>query len=166
MNYPKRKYPRLKAYDYRLPGYYYITIHGAGDAPALSCIRAAAPGKRAEVILTKPGIVAQQQLLALEQRYHNLKVDKYVIMPTHIHVIFRLLDTGRCLESCASIPDIVGAYKSIATRKINRANNTPGRKLFQPSFYDTVLRNEKAYQECWLYIDGNPDKWHTHPDDL
>ena len=166
MNYPKRKYPRLKAYDYRLPGYYYITIHGAKSAPALSCIRAAAPGKRAVVILTKQGLVAQQQLLALEHRYDHLKVDKYVIMPTHIHVIFRLLETGRSPESCASIPDIVGAYKSITTREINRSCNTPGQRQFQTSFYDTILRNEKAYQECWLYIDGNPDKWYAHPDNL
>jgi len=166
MNYPKRKYPRLKEYDYRLPGYYYITIHGAKDGPVLSFIRAGTPEKRAEVMLTKQGSIAQQQLLALQQRYDNLRVDKYVIMPTHIHVIFRLLDTGRSLESCDSIPDIVGAYKSITTREINRANNTPGQKVFQTSFYDTVLRNEKAYQECWLYIDGNPDKWYLHPDDL
>jgi len=166
MDYPKRKYPRLKKYDYRLPGYYYITIHAYKDSPALSFIQKGSPEKRAEVMLTKQGHIAQQQLLALQQRYDNLKVDKYVIMPTHIHIIFQLLHTQRTLESSPSIPSIVGTYKSITTRAINQACNTPGRKLFQTSFFDSVLRSEKAYQECWLYIDRNPDKWSMQPDDL
>ena len=116
--------------------------------------------------MTKQGAIAQQQLLALEQRYDYLRVDKHVIMPTHIHVILRLLETEKKLESRASIPDIVGAYKSITTRAINRESGAPGQKIFQTSFYDTVLRNERAYQECWTYIDGNPDKWHLKPEDL
>ena len=38
--------------------------------------------------------------------------------------------------------------------------------MFQTSFYEEVLRNEKAYQECWRYIDENPLKWLLAPEDL
>ena len=117
-------------------------------------------------MLTKCGEIAQQQLKSLEQRYDNLKVDKYVIMPTHVHVILHLLETEKEMGLRPAIPEIVGAYKSITTRAINAECGTPGRKIFQASFYDTVLRNEKAYQACWLYIDGNPDKWHLNPEDI
>ena len=61
--------------------------------------------------------------------------------------------------------EVVGAYKSITTRECNRIMGTPGQPLFQTSFYESVLRNEKAYQECWRYIDENPLKWALNPED-
>ena len=158
MEYPNRKYPRLKTYDYSLPGYYYVTIHIETGAPNLSVIRNTIPTERAKVCLTKYGVIAKEQLLALDSRYSNLKVDKYVIMPTQIPAILRLLETDSLPRP--SIPDIVGAYKSLTTREMNSKFNTPGQKQFQRSFYETILRNEQSYQECWLYIDGNPDKWY------
>lgn len=162
MEYENRKYPRLKQYNYSLPGYYFITIHNERDVPPLSDIRQDG-AERASVHLSKEGIVAQEQLWKLEDRFNYLRVDKYVIMPTHIHIIFRLQD-GMLPRS--GIPEIVGAYKSLVTREINLKMQTPGMKRFQRSFYDTVLRNEKTYQECWLYIDGNPDRWKGTPEDI
>ena len=161
MDYKNRKYPRLKQYDYSLPGYYYITIHNERDVPFLSVIRQ--EGERAKVYLTAEGAVAQEQLRKLEERFDYLRVDKFVIMPTHVHVIFRLLDG---ILPRPGIPEIVGAYKSLATREMNQRMKSPGMRRFQKSFYDTVLRNEKAYQECWLYIDGNPDRWQMTPEDI
>ena len=85
-----------------------------------------------------------------------MKIDKYVIMPTHIHVIIRLLDG---VMPRKGLTEIVGAYKSLTTRAINMMRNTPGEKQFQRSFYETVIRNEVAYKSCWKYIDENPDQW-------
>ena len=162
MEFQNRKYPRLKQYDYRQPGYYYITIHNERNVPAMSFIKQH-PGERAAVHLTEEGCVAQEQLLLLEKRYDYVKVDKIVIKPTHIHIILRLLDG---MMPRPGLPEIIGAYKSVTTREINRRKNTPGTRRFQRSFYDTVLRNEKAYQECWVYIDGNPGKWIVDPEDI
>ena len=156
MEYVKRKYPRLKQYDYSLPGYYYVTMHMEKDAGTLSRIEPLPFPERAVVQVTKEGCIIQEQLLALEHRYDYVKIDKYVIMPTHIHVIIRLLEGSR---PRTDIPGIIGAFKSLASIEINKMQNTPGKKRFQRSFYDAVLRNEKAYQECWKYIDGNPDQW-------
>ena len=155
---PNRKHPRLKQYDYRLPGYYYVTIHAAENAPAFSNIAAATVPIAASVVLTPLGRILERQLLALEQRYATVKIDKYVIMPNHIHVILRLLESCNH-EMPPSLMDVVGTYKSLSTRFCNEFSGTPGRKLFQASFYETVLRNETVYQQCWLYIDGNPGKW-------
>lgn len=113
--------------------------------------------------LTTEGRIAQEQLKALEQRYPYVRVDKFVIMPTHIHMILRLLEGSM---PRAGIPDIIGAYKSLTTRAINEKRHTPGIQQFQRSFYETVLRTEKAYQECWIYIDGNPAKWAQEPEDI
>ena len=158
MEYRNRKYPRLKEYDYSLPGYYYVTIHNEHNAPLLSEVEPGNVRRRATIYLTQNGEIALEQLLLLEQRYPYVKMDKYVIMPTHIHAIIRLLD-GEMPRS--GLTDIVGAYKSLTTRAINVVQNTPGRRQFQRSFYETVIRNEAAYQSCWKYVDGNPDKWGT-----
>ena len=162
MEYPNRKYPRLKQYDYQLPGYYYITIHNERNTPALSVVMGY-PVHGVKVSMTTEGCIAQEQLELLEKRYPYARVDKFVIMPTHIHMILRLLEG--CLPR-AGVPEIIGAYKSLTTREINQRMNTPGMRRFQRSFYDRVLRTEKAYQECWLYIDGNPEKWAMQPEDF
>ena len=160
MEYRDRKHPRLKNYDYSLPGYYYVTIHNEKGAPALSWLR---QGNEPELSLTPHGKIAQQQLFALETRYPYVKIDKYVVMPTHIHAIICLLP-GPCPR--ASFIQIVQAYKSLTTRACNQAFHTAGQKQFQTSFYETVLRNERAYQECWEYIEQNPAKWLLDPEDM
>lgn len=159
MELPKRKHIRLKEYDYSLPGYYYVTIHTADPNTVLSTV---GQGLAPAVTLTEVGILAQAQLLLLEKRFPFVRIDKYVFMPTHIHVIL-------CFAAGASprptLMDIIGTYKSVTTRICNQRLGTPGQKRFQSSFYETVLRNEQAYQQCWRYIDENPQKWALDPED-
>jgi len=163
MMYTDRKHPRLKHYDYSLPGYYYVTVHNEKAAPALSFILQNGEACNAVVTLTPRGKIAEQQLLALETRYPYARIDKYVIMPTHIHFILQLLP-GQLPRP--SLIQILQAYKSLTTRACNQAFRTPGLRQFQTSFYEHVLRNEKAYLECWKYIDENPAKWILSPEDL
>ena len=163
MNFKERKHPRLKHYDYSLPGYYYVTIHNEKAAPSLSNIRQAAISNEMQVVLTPIGKLAERELFALEERYAHLRINKYVIMPTHIHVIVQLL-AGEGTRP--GLSDIICAYKSLTTRACNQMLGTSNKKLFQTSFYESVLRSERAYQECWKYIDENPGKWLLDPEDL
>ncbi len=153
MDYPKRKHPRLP-YDYSLPGFYYVTIHVQNRTICLSQICAAKDD--VDIRLTKLGEIAETQLFELEKRYTYIKIHKYVIMPTHIHAIIQL-QLGGCPRY--GLTDIVCAYKSLTTRPCNQEESVTGRKLFQTSFYETVLRNENAYRRCWQYIELNPIKW-------
>ena len=162
MKKPERKHPRLKNYDYSLPGYYYITIHASDPTIRFSSVGRGLALAGTQIHLTPLGWILQQQLLALEQRYTHVKIDKYVIMPTHIHLILYLSGITDAPSARASVTDIICAYKSLATRISNQHFQTPGRKIFQTSFYESVLRNEKAYQECWRYMEGNPAKWLEH----
>ena len=159
VKYPKRKHPRLKQYDYSLPGYYYVTIHNEKNAPHLSTVGRGLAPDAAVIRLTSLGKAAQSQLRALEERYPSVCVDKYVIMPNHIHMILRLTGETAGASPRPTLPEIVGTYKSLVTRICNRSDQTPGRKIFQTSFYETVLRDEGMYQDCWRYIEGNPSKW-------
>ncbi|MBQ2898659.1 MAG: hypothetical protein IJE28_02810, partial [Oscillospiraceae bacterium] len=58
-----------------------------------------------------------------------------------------------------TLSDIVCAYKSRTTRLCNKFDLSPGRKIFQASFYDEIIRNQSAYDEISKYIFENPMKW-------
>ena len=154
----ERKHPRLKHYDYSQPGCYYVTICAADESVCLSRVGRGLAPAIAQVTPTEAGRIAREQLLALEQRFPYVRIDKYVIMPNHIHAIVELKGVLMPGTSRPDLMAILCAYKSITTRLLNQAFESQGKKWFQTSFYETVLRNEKAYQECWKYIDENPMK--------
>ena len=139
--FPSRKHPRLKNFDYSSPNYYFITICTWNKA----CIF----GKPNE--LNPWGTVAEAVMWEIEQHFSNVKVDKYVVMPNHVHMILVLEGTN------AGISPIVGQYKSSVTRKIRQ--RAPQQKVWQTSFHDHVIRNQKDYERIWLYIDANPQNW-------
>ena len=89
---PKRKHPRLHHYDYSSAGAYFVTICTQNRRCVLSSIvgRVLAPAETDEIEYTTFGKIAEEQLLLLEDRYPCLSVDRYVIMPNHIHVILVL----------------------------------------------------------------------------
>lgn len=123
MEYQNRKHPRLKQYDYSLPGCYFVTIHTLPDVPSLSLVQNGNTNQRACIRLLPPGEIARQQLLELEKRFLHMRLDKYVIMPTHIHAILTLTEGSE-----ASLSGVVGAYKSLTTRVLNQLFDTPGWK--------------------------------------
>ncbi len=75
-------------------------------------------------------------------------------MPNHIHAIISI---NKCDDKERSRPfptlsTVIGLYKSGVSRKI-------GFPIWQKSFHDHIIRDEKEYQEIWQYIDTNPQKW-------
>ena len=89
---PIRKHPRLKDFDYSSEGAYFITICTHERRCVFSRIvgQGLAPAEEHRVEYTQFGKIAERQLLSLEKRYPYIKIDKYVIMPNHIHAIFVL----------------------------------------------------------------------------
>lgn len=139
--YPKRKHPRLRYYDYSTPNYYFITICTHKKV----CIFGE-PGK-----LNAFGQIAEKGLLEIPKRYENVRLDKYVVMPNHIHAIVVLEQKNKDIEI------IMGQYKAFVSKQIRR--NSPGLYVWQASFHDHIIRNKKSYEKIWLYIEGNPLKW-------
>ncbi len=154
---PKRKHPRSKDYDYSLDGAYFVTICTHEKRCVLSRIvgRGLAP---AEIEYTKFGRIAREQLFMLENRFPSVKIDQYVIMPNHMHVIFVLNNEETAGASPRpTIMDVVCAYKSLTTRECKKISNIE--RLFQTSFYEHVIRNQKDYELTVNYIYENPTKW-------
>ena len=153
--FPRRKHPRMPDYDYSTAGAYFITICTHNRKCLLSHIvgRGLAP---AETVYTQLGEIAKEQLLQLENRFANMKIDAYVIMPNHIHAILRLEETAGASPR-PTVTEIVCAYKSLTTRAGKQVANIE--KLFQTSFYEHVIRGQADYDEIAAYIQNNPKQW-------
>lgn len=164
-NFPVRKHTRLKNYDYSQNGYYFVTICCDKNknyfGKIVSVGRGLAPAEKA-VKLSRKGKIAERQLLLLTKRYSSVRVDKYIVMPNHIHAIIIIENCNDGDTAGASprptLSDIICAYKSLTTRECNYADNAPSRKIFQTSFYDRVIRSQNEYENIWKYIYGNANK--------
>ena len=117
-----------------------------------------APAEAIGMEYTSFGNIAEQQLLSLEDRYEYLSVDKYVIMPNHIHVVLILESDAAGASPRPTLTDIVCAYKSLTTRECKK-NGFNG-KLFQTSFYEHIIRGREDYDEIIKYIYENPIHWY------
>ena len=162
MNLPQRKSARLKHCDYGTPGAYFITICIRDRHCILSEIVGEGLGPPA-VQLMPYGQIANDQIASLAMRFPSTRVEKYVIMPNHIHFILRLcaadcvaggaVSTGGA-SPAPTVIDVVRVFKSTTTRLCGTG---PG--LFQRSFHDHVIRDEQDYRRIWEYIDTNPLHW-------
>ena len=142
MIFPQRKSPRIPGYDYAKANYYFITI----CTYEKKCIF----GK--PWLLNGFGEIAKDCFEAISVIYPGIRVDKYVVMPNHIHGII-------CIDGLqgSDLTKIVGQYKMSVTKKIREKE--PGMEVWQRSFHDHVIRNQKSYEMIWQYIDQNPLKW-------
>lgn len=83
---PKRKSIRIKDYDYSVPGAYFITVCIQDRKPILWNAGAATCRPN----LSKIGSVVETAILQIPEHYPMISVDKYCIMPDHIHMILSI----------------------------------------------------------------------------
>ncbi len=161
MDLPNRKLNRLDGYDYSSPGVYFVTICTKDRVPVLSTV-SARTGKDgdAKITLTEIGKLACAEIGNIESHYKNVTIDKFVIMPNHIHLLIRITERINPFPTRYDISNVVGKFKAAVTRNVGKAFMPSAPKvLWQPSFYDHIIRSEQDYREIWEYIDNNPAKW-------
>jgi len=153
----KRKPNRLPDFDYNTPGAYFITICTENRKPILSEIVGGGALDAPNICLSAIGQIAHRYILSGNQ-IPGVTVDKFVIMPNHIHLI--LLVDGTCTGGTSRAPSptnaVIPHYVSTFKRFCHR---DAGTRFFQRSYHDHVIRNEKDYLKIWQYIDTNPARW-------
>ena len=159
MAYPQRKRQRLKNFDYSSPGCYFVTI---------------ATDKKQQLFwyeneINRLGKIIEEKISCLPKWFDFIKIDNYVIMPDHIHLLITigcdaLPNTDEWLMAdlkntiiYPNLQDIVGTLKSFTTGEIHKIY--PGLKVWQKSYYDHIITNQKDYDETWDYIEANPVRW-------
>ena len=159
---------RWKGYDYSLPGGYFVTICTHNRECILGDI------VDSKMRLNDFGQIVCEQLLSLPKRYDHASVESSVIMPNHVHAIIVLSeidsrDVGAGFETRPytqapfptrhALTEIVRGFKTYSARTINRLRESPGRSVWQRSFYDRVIRDEREWMTFRWYIENNPARW-------
>lgn len=176
---------RLKGWDYTKPSKYFVTI--------CTCNREEFFGEivNYKMVLSDIGKIAKSEWLKTEKNRKNVKLDKYVIMPNHIHGIVIIENTNKpypvgnvrvetrrasslqCKKPTSlqykmakispkpnSLSSIIGSFKSAVTKTANR-KYLAANFVWQPRFYDHIIRNKESLNEIREYIRKNPENWNN-----
>ena len=175
---PKRKDLRLKQYDYSSAGAYFVTICIKDRKRILSnIIKPSAVGVGAlddplngalddpltpQTQLTKIGKITEKYLLSSEN-IPGVKIDRYVIMPDHIHIIIFLNPNEYLKRKDGSsraptptnemLPHIVSTFKRFCNKEI-------GDNIFQRGYIEHIVRDRADYETRIKYIYENPSHWY------
>ena len=152
-----RKATRLKGANYHRNQIVFLTICTKERQCLLSRIVGTGVPDGPQIELTKYGQIADKYIKQLSNFYNELSVERYVIMPNHIHIIM-ILEEDAGASPRPTIMDIVCAYKSLTTRECRK--NGFQEKLFQTSFFEHIIRNRQDYEEHMKYIYENPMRWY------
>ena len=142
---PQRRANRLKNFDYGSTNCYFVTFCVKDGASLLWRWR----GEEWEHELSDFGLAVERAVLSVDG-VKNIHLHHYAIMPNHVHMIIELLRTDNGERE--QLSDVVRYVKSQISREI-------GNSIWQRSYYDHVIRDEKDYQRVWEYVENNPAKW-------
>ena len=131
------------------------------------------------------GRITEKYIRFMDNRYNNVFIDNYVIMPNHIHLLIAVSTDDTDLyennirvsyfgTSQAPYPTENSPHKLTLTENPDKANailpkfislfkrycnREIGRNIWQRRYYDHVLRNYSDYRDIRMYIDNNPALW-------
>lgn len=154
MGFDNRKKMRLPDFDYSREQYYFVTICTKDRQPFLSKIVGNGFNRSVKLLYSRAGKVCVQHLRNIPAHFPDVTVDKFVVMPNHVHLILAIGCSGEPerLKPFPTLSTIIGQYKAGVSREL-------GVSIWQKSFYDHIIRGKEDYQEIWEYIDENPLQW-------
>ena len=150
---PSRKNIRLEQYDYSSPGAYFITLCTHNRKKLFWSGRRGELRSPADIELSAIGQLVEHEIQIMNTTYTAVQVEKYCIMPDHIHLILSIqTDTSGRTQFAPTISRVIKQFKGSITKQIGQA-------IWQKSFYDHGIRNQADYNEIWEYIENNPLKY-------
>ena len=168
MKTPQRKSLRLKHHDYTQNGFYFITI----CIQHKTCLLGEIIDKN--MILNEAGSMIHTLWHEIPYYYEGFKIHEFVVMPNHIHGIIEIVSRGSegegghgsppLHEEQLSVSDLVQRFKTLTTsRYIHGVKHHHwirfDKQLWQRSYYEHIIRDEKKLEEIQTYIINNPINW-------
>lgn len=171
-----RKPNRLRNYDYSQNGMYFITICAKDRFKYFGEI------ENGKMMLNELGKIAEKCYLEIPNHFLGVFLDEFMIMPNHIHVIIEINNNdeivgtdlasvrnkngqtqGLSLRDIGLLSRVIQAFKSktaVEYLKLMKLKNMPYiPKIWQRSFHDHIIRNEKSLNKIREYIQTNPQMW-------
>lgn len=165
---PSRRTIRLQGYDYRQNGAYFVTIctYQQGRLFGFIC--------EGKMVVNELGLIVTECWLEISQVRPHIELDAFVVMPNHLHGILSIFDQDTADDSAqlkgtadssdsrrmsASLGVIIGQFKRAVTIMSKTLAQPPDQPLWQRSFYEHIIRNERSLDDIRTYIVENPAKW-------
>lgn len=163
-NLPDRKSIRLKDYDYSTNGAYFITFCVKDMKCLLSSVVGSGTLDAPQLHLKKYGVVVENEIIRMNGLYENIKAEKYVIMPNHVHLLVVINNSNPDGASGAPLPtnSLISEYVGTLKRFCNKQY---GENIWQRGSYDHIIRSEEDLYYHLQYIDENPKKWFMGKDE-
>ncbi len=169
-----RRSIRLPNYDYSRSGIYFVTICTHQKQCLFGEI------DRGTMFLNQIGNIVRSEWLKSARIRKEIELDKYVIMPNHLHGIvnhhndLKIGDQGAINYEGAilaplqdisrgrkprSLSSFVAGFKSSVTKRIKVFCTQPDPRIWQRNYYESIVRNERHLNQVRQYIIDNPQKW-------
>ena len=177
-----RRSIRLKDYDYSSVGAYFVTICVLNRECLFGDI------VDGEMKPFDSGKIVETVWGELPERFPNVEMGEFIVMPNHFHGIIILTvgaglgppdsgppdsgppndngppdDKSQTNKGAASraptLGDVICAFKSISTIRINRLLARSGIPIWQRNYHERVIRNEAELNSILEYIRNNPINW-------
>jgi len=159
---PDRRSIRLRGFDYRSAGAYFVTVV-AWDR---RCLFGEIVEER--VSLSRIGEVVARLWRDIPRHFSHVHLDAFVVMPNHLHGILVLQGRGTACRApteafgrpiAGSLSTITRSFKSASTRLVNLERGTPGASFWQRGYYERIVRDDDNLNRLRRYIEENPLRW-------
>jgi len=163
-----RRSIRLRGADYSQPGIYFVTLCSDSRRPVFGRI------ETAEFIPTVLGKIVRECWVAIPDHFPRVSLDKFVIMPNHIHGLLVFGPVVGAQQCCAlgrvqeprvkagSLAAIVRSFKAIVTRRAHDELRWQG-EVWQRNYFEHIVR-EGELADTQRYIVENPKMWELDED--
>ena len=164
-----RKSIRLKDYDYSSQGGYFVTLCVQDRRSLFGEIG------NAGMQMNELGKCAADCWEWLGKRNSFIELDVWTMMPNHLHGILIIDAHCRGASRCAHgegaggsrtaptaikpLGRLIGAFKTVSTKRINGIHGTPGAVLWQRNYWERVIRDIDELNRIREYIHLNPGRW-------
>ncbi len=138
---PRRRI-RLSGFDYASPGGYFVTVCARRRRCVFGSIR------DDEMHANELGRLVQRCWTEIPMHFPGVERDAFVLMPNHIHGILQYVGVGYI----PPLPVVIATFKAAVSRTI-------GDPVWQRSYHERIIRDERELAAKRQYIADNPIKW-------
>jgi len=166
IKYTRKKSIRLQNYDYAQNGLYFLTICTKNSQHLFGTV------SNGKMRLNGAGEMIDSIWSKIPLFYDGFVLHDFVVMPNHFHAIIEIVLTheqrtttgGLSLQKQLTIPEIIHRFKTLTTRKYIDGvyrNDWEGfhGKLWQRSYHEHIIRDDKSYEMIVEYVKNNPLRW-------
>lgn len=149
--YPVRKQMRWTDFDYGSRHVNFITITSLHRRELFGYV------DEGMMHLNRAGEMVWEEIRHIERP--GVVCTDAVVMPNHVHLVVGIGDDAGC-----DVPSLMGAFKSITTNRYIEGVHREGwapflRHVWQRSYWDDIIWNDRMYEYVRQYIATNPERW-------